>query len=138
MFVLAGCASAPLVTGTARAPIDPSQVRIYYGPPDTAYEEVARLDVASGAFTYGERNKNSAILERLRKQAASVGANGVIFQHAMRGAGGPGVSIGAGGGRIGGHGHGGVGVGVSISPRQKYGSGIAIHVQNPPDETPGD
>ena len=133
LALLAACASSAMVTGRVRPPIDPAQVRIYYGAPTVPYEEIARLDVSSGGFTYGEENKTNAVLERLRKQAASVGANGVIFQRVGDGySGGGGVSVGAGGGSFGGRGYGGVGVGVNISPRQKYGSGIAIHVPNPP------
>lgn len=133
--LLAACASAgPLVTGKARTPIEPSAVRVYYGPPPVPFEEIAILDVASGNFTYGDRNKQLEVIERLRAQAASVGANGVIFQRAVDGYGGSGVNIGAGGGRYGGSSYGGVGVGVSVSPRKKHGSGIAIYVPNPPPE----
>ncbi|MDO5611160.1 MAG: hypothetical protein Q4G62_10405 [Pseudomonadota bacterium] len=134
-LMLAACASGgPLVTGKARTPIEPSAVRVYYGPPAVPFEEIAILDVASGNFTYGDRNKQLEVIERLRAQAASVGANGVIFQRAADGYGGSAVSIGAGGGRYGGRSHGGIGVGVSVSPRKKHGSGIAIHVPNPPAE----
>ena len=135
--LLAACASSHLVTGTPRAPIDPSQVRIYYGPPPGGYEEIAQLETRSGGLTYGEQNKNDAILDRLRREAAKLGANGVLFQGtADDDGGGGGVSVGAGGGRVGGSGFGGVGVGVNISPRQKYGRGIAVHVPNPPPEAP--
>lgn len=133
VLVLSACAgSKPLVTGQARAAIDPAEVTVYYGPPDVPYEEIAIIEVASGSFTYGENNKRLEVIERLRHQAASVGANGVIFQRASEGHGGPGVSIGAGGGRIGGHGYGGLGVGINVSPRRKHAAGIAIHVPNKP------
>ena len=58
LVVLAGCSStSQLVTGTPRAPIDPSQVRVYYTPPPGGYEEIAQLQTASGSFTYGEQAK---------------------------------------------------------------------------------
>lgn len=137
-IALAGCASAgPLITGKARAPIEPSAVRVYYGPPAEPFEEIAILDVASGNFTYGDRNKQLEVIERLRAQAASVGANGVIFQRAVDGHGGSGINIGVGGGRYGGSGYGGVGIGVSVSPRKKHGSGIAIYVANPSPASAG-
>lgn len=136
-LLLSACASSHMVTGTPRPPIDPAQVRIYYGPPPGGYEEIALLETRSGALTYGEQNKNDAILDKLRAEAAKLGANGVLFQGTADGdGGGGGVSVGAGGGRVGGNGFGGVGVGVNISPRQKYGRGIAVYVPNPPPERP--
>lgn len=132
VLLLAGCASSHVLTGTPRPPIDPTQVRIYYGPPPGGYEEIARLDVSSGAFTYGEQNKTDAVIEKLRREAARLGANGVLMQGTADGHGGTGVSVGGGGGRIGGSSYSGVGVGVNISPTQKYATGIAVHVPNPP------
>lgn len=131
-LALAGCATSHVLTGTPRPPIDPAQVRVYHSLPPGDYEEIAILETSSGAFTYGEQNKIDAVLRKLREEAASLGANGVLFQGAADGYGGSGVSVGAGGGRIGGSGYGGVGVGVNVSPRQKHAGGIAIHVPNPP------
>ncbi|CAN5712835.1 hypothetical protein BH23PSE2_BH23PSE2_13290 [soil metagenome] len=140
LAVLAACATSHVLTGNPRPPIDPSQVRIYYGPPAGGYEEIARLNTSSGAFTYGEQAKTNAVLIKLRNEAARLGANGILFQGTADGHGGTGVSIGASGGRISGGGGGfrtsGVGVGVNVSPRQKYASGIAIHVPNPPPLQP--
>ena len=134
--LLSACSSSHVLTGTPRPPIDPAQVRLYYGPPPGGYEEIARLEVNSGAFTYGEQNKTNSVLRKLREQAARLGANGILFQGTADGPGGGGMSVGAGGGRVGGSGFGGVGVGVNISPQQKYAHGIAIWVANPPPETP--
>lgn len=136
--VLAGltaCASSHILTGTPRPPIAPEQVRVYYAPPQAPFEEIALLDVKSGPFTYGEQNKANAVMTRLRKEAARLGANGVIFGGTARGYGGTGVSVGAGGGSIGRHSYSGLGVGVNISPEQRYGRGTAIYIANPP---PGD
>lgn len=132
LLLLAGCASSHVLTGTPRPPIDPAQVRLYYGPPPGGYEEIARLEVSSGAFTYGEQNKTDAVIEKLRREAARLGANGVLLQGTADGHGGTGVSVGGGGGRIGGSSFSGVGVGVNISPTQKYASGIAVYVATPP------
>jgi hypothetical protein len=134
LFVLAlsACATSALVTGTPRAPIDPSQVRVYYAPPPVPYEEVALLDTSSGALTYGEQNKMDSVVAKLRKEAAKLGANGVLFGGTASGYGGGGVSVGAGGGRIGGRGFSSGGIGVDISPRQKYARGVAIYMANPP------
>ena len=132
LLLLSACASSHVLTGTPRAPIDPAQVRIYYGPPPGGFEEIARLDVASGGFTYGEQNKTNSIMAKLRREAAKLGANGVLFQGTADGVGGGGVSIGGGIGRGGGRTFSTAGVGVDISPRQKYASGIAIFVREPP------
>ncbi len=131
-LLLAACTSSHVLTGTPRPPIDPSQVRLYYGPPPGGFEEIARLDVSSGAFTYGEQNKTNSVLRKLREEAARLGANGILFQGTADGHGGGGVSVGGGVGRGGGRSYSGVGVGVDISPRQKYANGIAIWVPDPP------
>ena len=135
VLLLAACSSSHVLTGTPRPPIDPSQVRLYYGPPPGGYEEIARLEVNSGAFTYGEQNKTNSVMRKLREEAARLGANGILFQGTADGQGGGGVSVGGGGGRIGGSSYSGVGVGVNISPQQKYANGIAIWVRDPPPET---
>ena len=130
--LLAACASSHVLTGTPRPPIDPSQVRIYYGPPPGGYEEIARLDVGSGAFTYGATNKSNAVIRNLRKEAARLGANGVLLQGTGQGPDNSAVSVGGGVGRFGGRSASSVGVGVNISPTQTYASGIAVWVENPP------
>ena len=135
--LLAACASSHVLTGTPRPAIDPSQVRIYYGPPPGGYEEIARLDVGSGAFTYGSTNKSNAVIRNLRKEAARLGANGVLLQGTGQGPDNTAVSVGGGVGRFGGRSASSVGVGVNISPTQTYASGIAVWVANPPPLEPG-
>lgn len=131
---LAACATGgPLVTGTPRAPIDPSQVRFYYDAPPGA-EQIAIIDASSGAFTYGNANKTNAVMQKLREQAARLGANGVVYRGAVSAPGNSGVGIGVGGGRFGGSSYSSAGVGVNISPTQKYAEGAAIYVANPPPE----
>ncbi|MFD0738726.1 hypothetical protein ACFQZQ_05475 [Lysobacter koreensis] len=131
-LLLAACASSHVLTGRARPPIDPAQVRVYFAPPPNGYEEIAILETASGAFTYGEQNKMDSVIGKLRAEAAKLGANGVLFQGTDEGYGGGGVSVGAGGGRFGGRSFSGGSVGVDISPRQKFGRGLAVYVANPP------
>ena len=133
-FVLAACASSHVLTGNPRPPIDPSQVRIYYGPPPGGYEEIALLETNSGAFTYGEQNKTDSIMAKLRTEAAKLGANGVLFQGTADSYGSGGASVGVGGGRVGDNSFSSAGVGVDISPRQKHARGIAVYVPNPPPE----
>ncbi|WP_157754239.1 hypothetical protein [Lysobacter capsici] len=131
--LLAACASSHVLTGQPRPPVPVDQVRVYFAPPPSRYEEIALLQSNSGAFTYGEQNKMNSVLDKLRVEAAKLGANGVLFQGTEDGGGGTGVSLGAGGGSYGGGRHfSGGGVGVSISPRQKFARGTAIYVLNPP------
>lgn len=136
LTVLAGCSStSQLVTGTPRAPIDPSQVRIYFTPPPGGYEEIAQLETASGGFTYGEQNKLNDVINNLRIEAAKLGANGVLFVGSENSYGGSSIGVGAGGGSYGGYRGGNFssgGIGVSISPTKKYAHGVAIYVVNPP------
>ena len=135
LVLLAGCATSAMVTGRVRPPIDPAQVRVYTTPP-AGFEEVAQLETQSGAFTYGEQNKLDSVLANLRKEAAKLGANGVLLVGTENGYGGSGTSVGVSGGSFGSHGYGGVGVGVDITPRKKYAHGIAIYVPNPPPPEP--
>ena len=132
LALLAACASSAMITGRVRPPIDPAQVRIYQVPPPGGFEEIAQLETQSGALTYGEQNKLNSVLANLRKEAAKLGANGVLLVGTENGQGGGGTSVGVSGGSIGGHGYGGVGVGVDITPKKKYAHGIAIYVPNPP------
>ena len=132
--LLAGCASSHVLTGTPRAPIDPAQVRIYQAPPPGGFEEIAQLETQSGALTYGEQNKLNSVLANLRKEAAKLGANGVLLVGTENGYGGGNTSVGVSGGSFGSHSYGGIGVGVDITPKKKYAHGIAIYVPNPPPD----
>ena len=131
-LTLAACATSHILTGQPRAPIDPAQVRVYLDPPPAGSEEIALLETRSGAFTYGEQNKSDQVIEKLRIEAARLGANGVLFQGTSDSWGGSGVSVGAGGGSYGGSSFSSGGIGVSVSPTQKYARGVAIFVANPP------
>ena len=139
LALLAGCSStSQLVTGTPRAPIDPSQVRVYYTPPPGGFEEIARLETASGSFTYGEQNKLNDVIAKLRTEAAKLGANGVLFMGTQDTGGGSSVGLGVGGGSSSGYRGGsfsGGGIGVNISPTKKFAQAVAIYVANPPPMT---
>jgi hypothetical protein len=81
MLLLTACATTShVITGTPRAPIDASAVSIYSTAP-AAYVEIASIDASSrmsGAF--GEQAKMDVVIARLKKEAASLGANGVLLQ----------------------------------------------------------
>jgi hypothetical protein len=131
---LVACVSAPLISGRVRPAIDPAQVRVYTVPP-AGYEDIAQLSSASGPLTYGEQNKLNAAITKLRREAAKLGANGVLLIATEDGYGGGGVSVGGSIGRGGGRSFSAGGVGIDITPRQKYARGVAIYVADPPPDT---
>jgi len=128
MFVAAGCASTSRVMlGQARAPIDPAAVQIYSTPPQGAVE-IAQLE-SSSAVGFGTQGQTDAAVARLKRDAAALGANGVVLMGVGSSGSPVGMSVGAGsyGSRVGG------GVGLGIPTTQKRAAGIAIWV---PRQTP--
>lgn len=130
-IVCAGCAvSSHVVTGAVRAPISPEDVRIYTQPPPQ-YEEIAALEASSrGGFRFSDQGKMDKVVERLKLEAAKLGANGVLLQSTENRVSG---SVGTGGGSTsyGGHSAVGVGGGLDIALVTKEGRGLAIYVPNP-------
>lgn len=129
-FLLAACANTShVITGKPRPAIDPAQVTLYNVAP-AKYEEIAVIDASSQmSFAFGDQNKMNAVIDRLKKEAASLGANGVLLQGTgSSGAGG--ISTGVGVGTATGTGGGGVGIGtgISLSSPSKTGRGLAIYV----------
>jgi uncharacterized protein YbjQ (UPF0145 family) len=125
---LAACASDSIVmTGTARPPIAPSEVRIYSRPPP-AFEEVAILNASkSSAFTTGGQKTVDKVIAGLKEQAAKLGANGVIlegFSDSQTGS----VGSGVGSDTVSRNSAVGVGVGGSLGIYKKTGHGVAIFV----------
>lgn len=125
--LLAACANTShVITGKPRAAIDPAQVALYTTPP-VKYEEIAVIDASSQmSFAFGDQKKMDAVIVRLKKEAASLGANGVLLQGTGSGGGGVGTGVGIGTG-IGGGGV-SIGTGISLSSPSKTGRGLAIHV----------
>jgi len=127
IFALAGCATTSrVITGKPRAPIDPSQVTLYSSAPPN-YEEIAIIDASSrSSFAFGDQKKMNAVIERLKKEAASLGANGVLLQ--STGSDGGGGSVGAGVGTSVGGGGVSIGTGIFTTSANKTGRGLAIYV----------
>lgn len=126
MLLLTACATTShVITGTPRAPIDASAVNVYSTAP-AAYEEIAAIDASSrmsGAF--GEQAKMDVVIARLKKEAASLGANGVLLQGTgseYGGGVGTGVSTGVGGGGL------SIGTGIFSASDHKTARGLAIFV----------
>ena len=115
------------ISGSARAPITADQVTVYSTAPAN-YEKIAVLTASSkSAFTPGGQKSVDKVVERLKEQAAKLGANGLILQDfSDRQA----ASIGTG---VGSESYGrnsavGVGVGGGFGIFKKTGQAVAIYV----------
>lgn len=77
--LLFSCASGTaLVTGTQRIPTSPETVIVYTEPP--AKYEVIGLVTASSDSGWTEQGDLEYAMAELKKQAAKIGANGVILE----------------------------------------------------------
>jgi len=86
-MILIGCYPVShIVVGETKSPISPSQVKILAEYPDE-YEIIARID-ASSEFAFKDpsinltwQSKMDKIIERLKVEAAQLGANGIIIEN---------------------------------------------------------
>jgi hypothetical protein len=121
--------SRAVLVGTARPAISVDQVQVYLQPPDTNYEQIANLTASSRcSLALTASGKMDKVIERLKQQAARLGANGIL----LHGVGDQGVeSIGAGINTETNSPHSpyGLGFGASAFFSQKAGEGVAIHVE---------
>lgn len=75
---LSACASgSSIVTGKVRAPIDFNQVQLYIDAPEK-YETIGIVKASSDSGFTEQASQNYAV-EELKKQAAKLGANGVLL-----------------------------------------------------------
>jgi len=120
---LAACASSHVIVGTTRAPIQPDQVKIYLQPP-AKFETVALLEANDmGANGFSQQSRVNKVMKRLKKEAASLGANGIVLQgigSEYAGSVGTGFASGNGGFAS--------GVGFSAAQMRKVGQATAIYV----------
>jgi hypothetical protein len=78
VLALGACASgSAIVTGNTRPPVALEQVKIYLEPP--ADFEVIGLVSASSDAGWTEQGSVDYAIEELKKQAAKLGANGVLL-----------------------------------------------------------
>jgi hypothetical protein len=126
--LLTACAtSSHVLTGTARAAMSADQVKVYTQPPPK-FEEIARLDASSrGSFSFGAQAKTDKVIERLKKEAAKLGANGVLLLGISDRQSGS-IGTGLGSGSASGNSAVGVGFGTSVATYQKEGIGLAIYI----------
>ncbi|HEX3912273.1 MAG TPA: hypothetical protein VHW71_02090 [Steroidobacteraceae bacterium] len=127
-ILLAGCATDSVVmTGVARPPISPADVKIYSSAPQD-FVEIAILNTSkNSAFTTGGQKTVDKVIEGLKEQAAKVGANGVILQGFSDSQTGS-VGSGVGSSSVSSNSAVGVGVGGSLGIYKKTGHGVAIYV----------
>ena len=125
---LGGCAAtSSVLVGRSRPAIQASEVRIYLSPPKQ-YEEIAVLDASSkNSWAITDQGKMDIVIQRLKEEAAKLGANGVLLQSSGSVSAGS-VVVGSGTAtRIGGTTF-GSGLGTAIPVMHKGGAGIAIYV----------
>ncbi len=81
VFLLSACTltrGSSVLVGTSRPSIDPAQVRLYTELP-IKYEKVALLSADSRNDLASQQNLTNAAIERLKKEAAKLGANGILL-----------------------------------------------------------
>lgn len=116
--------SSHVLVGHARSPISPEQVQVYLQPP-ARYEEIAIIDSSSrNTAALSPQAKTDKVIERLKQEAASLGANGILVRDVGDQSTG---SVGTGIGTTSGN-HSVVGTGVSANVFVKSGSAVAIYV----------
>ena len=73
-----------IIVGETREPVDPSSVELYLDYPEE-YEKIALIDAGSNfafkdpAFLFDWQSKMDKATERLKIEAAKLGANGVLI-----------------------------------------------------------
>ena len=85
VMMLVGCVPVShIIVGEARDPLSPSQVKIYSDFPED-YKKIALIDAGSNfafkdpAIHFTWQSKMNKVIERLKIEAAQLGANGVVM-----------------------------------------------------------
>jgi hypothetical protein len=128
VILMAACApSSHVLVGTARPPISPTMVQVYSTPPPR-FQEIAVLNASSKSlFNAGGQRTTDKVVERLKAEAAQLGANGIIlegFDQSQSGS----LGTGVGSDSYSAHGSVGLGVGGSVGIFKTTGKGRAIYV----------
>ena len=126
LALLCGCTTSHVLVGPTRAPANPAAVRVYYAPPKH-YEAIALVSADSKAsFQITAQGRVDAALERAKREAASLGANGLLLKGVEPG--GASVGVGLGTGHRTGATLATTAVGVSSGPLDKVVNAVAIFV----------
>ncbi|HET8818364.1 MAG TPA: hypothetical protein VFM73_02350 [Xanthomonadaceae bacterium] len=123
LLAVAGCAStSKVMLGPARPPIPAEAVRVYVDPP-ARFQEIARLE-ADSAIGFGTPGQTDSAIATLRREAAALGANGLLLLGVDTVRPPVGVSVGTGIVRR----HVGVFGSVGVPTSQRRAVGVAIWV----------
>jgi hypothetical protein len=124
---LGACTTSYVIVGRARAPISAEQVKIYLQSP-AGCEEVALLSSTSrGSFAITAQARTDKVVDRLKKEAASLGANGIVLREITdQGSGSIGSAFASS--TVSGSTTHAVGTGISSTFFSKGGSATAIYV----------
>ena len=75
-----------IIIGEIQTPLDYNNVKVYHDYPDT-YEKIAIIEASSElafkdlSIEFTHQQKTNKALDRLKKEAASLGANGIVLQN---------------------------------------------------------
>jgi hypothetical protein len=130
LSALLGCASTRVVmVGQARPAISADRVQVFLQPPITPYEQIANLTASSrGALTLTSSAKIDKVVERLKHEAAKLGANGILL-HGVGDQGSGSVGVGLSAESDTGHSPYGLGFGVWAFTNPKSGEADAIYLE---------
>lgn len=125
---LTACATTShVITGQTRPALTPAQVKLYDKPP-AKYEEIGIVEASSKySFTWSQQGMTDKAIERLKTEAAKLGADGILLR-GIGNASGSAVSVGSGLGTFSGNSTFGLGVGLTSMDDARAVRGIAIHV----------
>ena len=86
-FALKSCYPVShVIIGEKQPPIDYNNVKVYYNFPDN-YEKIAIIEASSDlafkdfSIEFTHQQKTNKALDRLKKEAAVLGANGIVLQN---------------------------------------------------------
>ena len=87
IFILKSCYPVShIIIGETQPPIDYTGVKVYHDYPD-AYDKIAIIEASSDlalkdlSIEFTHQQKTNKALDRLKKEAASLGANGIVLQN---------------------------------------------------------
>ena len=130
VFLCCACSTTSRqIVGQKRPPVDVSQVQIYHTKP-AEYEQIAFIQASSKhSLAFSDEAMREVIIERLKQEAAALGANGVLIEHSEELVSG---SVGTATGMSGSHL--GVGIGLSLPITNQLTHAVAIYVVSQSDE----
>ena len=87
IFTLKSCYPVShIIIGETQTPLDYNNVKVYHDYPD-AYEKIAIIEASSDlafkdlSVEFTHQQKTNKALSRLKKEAASLGANGIVLHN---------------------------------------------------------